>query len=144
MIVGVAAAYVVARARDRAVILVYRAVTPPRLHQQLVRVLGKIRPRRSEIVIAHAQVHQKIHRSPDAPPPVVLILATRHVACYRWHHPLAVELARVDIMLAYHSRGLLRRGHLRDERIEIGRRKPRRSLAGISTSIQVDARRLIP
>src|ERR1035438_5628315 len=80
MIISVAAGHVVARARDRVVVLVNGAVALPRLHQQLVRALGQIRARRPQIVVPHAQVHQKIHRSPDAPAPVVLILETRHVA----------------------------------------------------------------
>lgn len=113
MIKGIGTVHVVALAGHGIIVFEDRAVLLPRFHQQLAGLLYEVGAGFGEVVIADAQIDQEIHRSPDAPPPVIIVMKGGIVSGNRRHYIIAVELVLVEIMLLYHPLRLRLRGDLR-------------------------------
>jgi len=140
----VAAFHVVAAAGDRVVVLVYVAVLLPLLQEQLIGLLREVASHLGVVVVAQTKVDQIVHGTPDSATPVVLIGKSGIVARDGGNNPLTPELAGVEQVLLNHGLRLGGRGGARQQRIEVGGRKPVAELTGVQVLVQKDAVRLAP
>src|ERR1035437_8249975 len=96
MIEPVTIRVVIARPQHGVVVLMHVPLLFPLLQEQRIRFLRELLPHLRIVIIPQPQLHQLIHRPPDAPPPIVLIVERRIIERNRRNHPLPPELLRID------------------------------------------------
>lgn len=113
---AVAVADIAAFAGLGTVVFVHMAMAAPSLEDQPFTLLCQLAAGYTSLVAAmtaQRQIHQKIHRRPDATPPVILIRIGGVTAGNGWQPPLAAEFRRVVQVFFDHSVKLTDVGDLR-------------------------------
>src|ERR1017187_1797814 len=140
----IAVSHVIAAARNPVVVLVYVAVLLPLLQEQLITLLREVASYCGVVVVTQTKVDQIVHGTPDTATPVVLVGKSGIVARDGGNDPLAPELIGVEQMLLNHGLRLGGSSGTRQQRIEVGRRKPVAELPGVQVLVQKNAVRLAP